>query len=224
MRVVVVGASGNVGTSLLEALAAEERVKSILGLARRRPRAEFAKTGWVEANRDGRPRVSLPRRRRRRSSRLAHPALSRPSRSAAHECRWQRARLPRRRGGGRTRAHLRLVGRGLLAGTEGSKRGRELAARRGTDELLRAAQGGGGAGARSLRERASGGEGGAHATRTDLQARGGKRSAATLPRPSAPEPAGPPGADSAPARCPEAPLSGCAFARRRGGLPARCRQ
>jgi len=50
MRAVVVGASGNVGTSLLETLAAEERVKSVVGLARRRPRAEFPKAEWVEAD------------------------------------------------------------------------------------------------------------------------------------------------------------------------------
>ena len=46
MRVVVVGASGNVGTSLLTALARETAVDSILGLARRIPKAEFPKTEW----------------------------------------------------------------------------------------------------------------------------------------------------------------------------------
>jgi len=50
MRVVIVGASGNVGTSLLEKLAAEETVESVLGLCRRRPRAEFPKTDWAEAD------------------------------------------------------------------------------------------------------------------------------------------------------------------------------
>ena len=49
MRVVVVGATGNVGTSLLEALGPEERVESILGIARRRPDVEPAKTTWAEA-------------------------------------------------------------------------------------------------------------------------------------------------------------------------------
>lgn len=33
MRVVVVGATGNVGTSLLEALAAEPEMETVLGLA-----------------------------------------------------------------------------------------------------------------------------------------------------------------------------------------------
>jgi UDP-glucose 4-epimerase len=50
MRVVIVGASGNVGTSLLEAIAADDAVESVLGLARRLPRAEFPKTEWREAN------------------------------------------------------------------------------------------------------------------------------------------------------------------------------
>ena len=49
MRVVVVGASGNVGTSLLRSLAAEPAVESVLGVARRLPRAEFAKTEWAAA-------------------------------------------------------------------------------------------------------------------------------------------------------------------------------
>ena len=50
MRVVVVGASGNVGTSLLRSLAAEPAVESVLGVARRLPRAEFAKTEWAAAD------------------------------------------------------------------------------------------------------------------------------------------------------------------------------
>jgi UDP-glucose 4-epimerase len=50
MRVVVVGASGNVGTSVLHALADEHGVTSILGIARRRPAAQFAKTEWAVAD------------------------------------------------------------------------------------------------------------------------------------------------------------------------------
>jgi len=50
VRVVVVGASGNVGTSLLRALAGEPGVDSILGLARRIPQAEFPKTEWRQAD------------------------------------------------------------------------------------------------------------------------------------------------------------------------------
>ena len=37
MRVVVVGATGNVGTSVLRSLENEERVESVLGVARRLP-------------------------------------------------------------------------------------------------------------------------------------------------------------------------------------------
>jgi UDP-glucose 4-epimerase len=50
MRIVIVGASGNVGTSLIEALANEGAIESVLGLCRRRPRAEFEKTEWAEAD------------------------------------------------------------------------------------------------------------------------------------------------------------------------------
>ena len=50
MRVVVVGASGNVGTSVLRALAAEPRVDSVLGIARRIPRQSFPKTEWRSAD------------------------------------------------------------------------------------------------------------------------------------------------------------------------------
>jgi len=50
MRVVVVGATGNVGTSVVRALAADPAVSSILGLARRRPGLEVAKTTWAAAD------------------------------------------------------------------------------------------------------------------------------------------------------------------------------
>jgi UDP-glucose 4-epimerase len=50
MRVVVVGASGNVGTSLLRSLAAEPAVESVLGIARRIPETKFPKTEWRAAD------------------------------------------------------------------------------------------------------------------------------------------------------------------------------
>jgi nucleoside-diphosphate-sugar epimerase len=50
MRVVVTGASGNVGTSLLAALAGEDAVTSVVGLARRRPDTEVAKVTWATAD------------------------------------------------------------------------------------------------------------------------------------------------------------------------------
>jgi UDP-glucose 4-epimerase len=50
MRVVVSGASGNVGTSVLEALGRESQVKEIVGLARRVPEVEMPKVEWVGAD------------------------------------------------------------------------------------------------------------------------------------------------------------------------------
>jgi nucleoside-diphosphate-sugar epimerase len=50
MRVVVTGASGNVGTSVLEALGAEPQVKEIVGIARRVPEVEMPKVEWVGAD------------------------------------------------------------------------------------------------------------------------------------------------------------------------------
>src|SRR3954447_17640070 len=48
MRVVVTGATGNVGTSLVRALGADERVTEIVGIARRRPELQYAKTTWEQ--------------------------------------------------------------------------------------------------------------------------------------------------------------------------------
>jgi nucleoside-diphosphate-sugar epimerase len=50
MRVIITGASGNVGTSVLEALARESRVKEIVGIARRLPEVEYPKVEWVGAD------------------------------------------------------------------------------------------------------------------------------------------------------------------------------
>ena len=50
MRVVVTGASGNVGTSVLEALAAEPQVKEIVGISRRVPEVVMPKVEWVGAD------------------------------------------------------------------------------------------------------------------------------------------------------------------------------
>src|ERR671915_1466773 len=50
MRVVVVGATGNVGTSVLRSLENEERVDSVLGLARRLPGLRLSKTEWAVAD------------------------------------------------------------------------------------------------------------------------------------------------------------------------------
>jgi nucleoside-diphosphate-sugar epimerase len=50
MRVVVIGATGNVGTSLLGALAEDAAVDEIVGVARRVPESEWPKTTWAPAD------------------------------------------------------------------------------------------------------------------------------------------------------------------------------
>ena len=59
MRVVVTGATGNVGTAVVRALAADDRVDSVLGIARRRPALELPKVEWAR----GRRRARRARRR-----------------------------------------------------------------------------------------------------------------------------------------------------------------
>jgi uncharacterized protein YbjT (DUF2867 family) len=50
MRVVVVGATGNVGTSLVRALAGDAGIESVVGIARRLPTLDVAKTEWIEGD------------------------------------------------------------------------------------------------------------------------------------------------------------------------------
>lgn len=50
MRVVVTGATGNVGTSVLESLSREPSVTEIVGVARRLPKLQVPKTHFVSAN------------------------------------------------------------------------------------------------------------------------------------------------------------------------------
>jgi UDP-glucose 4-epimerase len=50
MKVIVTGATGNVGTSTVEALSQSPEIEEIVGLARREPRAAPPKTSWLEAN------------------------------------------------------------------------------------------------------------------------------------------------------------------------------
>jgi UDP-glucose 4-epimerase len=50
MRVVVAGATGNIGTSLLRSLEGEEKVESVLGLARRLPSLSMPKVEWASAD------------------------------------------------------------------------------------------------------------------------------------------------------------------------------
>jgi UDP-glucose 4-epimerase len=50
MKVVITGATGNVGTSTVEALSESPQIDEIVGLARREPTWAPPKTSWVEAN------------------------------------------------------------------------------------------------------------------------------------------------------------------------------
>lgn len=50
MRIVVTGATGNIGTSVLAALSRDATVSSIVGVARRAPRTAFARTEHVTAD------------------------------------------------------------------------------------------------------------------------------------------------------------------------------
>lgn len=50
MKIVVTGATGNVGTSTVQALSESHEIDEIVGLARREPTWRPQKTSWVEAN------------------------------------------------------------------------------------------------------------------------------------------------------------------------------
>jgi UDP-glucose 4-epimerase len=50
MKVVVTGATGNVGTAVLRAMEADERITEVLGIARRRPALRLPKVTWLEAD------------------------------------------------------------------------------------------------------------------------------------------------------------------------------
>ncbi|MFF3322590.1 NAD-dependent epimerase/dehydratase family protein [Streptomyces sp. NPDC002889] len=50
LRVVVTGATGNVGTSVVRALAGDPRVDSVLGLARRVPELEISRVTWASVD------------------------------------------------------------------------------------------------------------------------------------------------------------------------------
>ena len=50
MRIAVVGATGNVGTSVLRSLIVDPQVESIVGIARRKPTIELDKVEWAQAD------------------------------------------------------------------------------------------------------------------------------------------------------------------------------
>src|SRR5437868_1531702 len=50
MRVVVVGATGNVGTSVMQALVADDALEEIVAVARRAPRTHWPRSRFVRAD------------------------------------------------------------------------------------------------------------------------------------------------------------------------------
>jgi uncharacterized protein YbjT (DUF2867 family) len=50
MRIVVFGATGNIGTAAVSALTADPEVRSVVGVARRRPTTAPAKVEWAAAD------------------------------------------------------------------------------------------------------------------------------------------------------------------------------
>jgi UDP-glucose 4-epimerase len=50
MKVVVIGATGNVGSALVRSLAGDERIEEIVGIARRRPTLQLPRTSWQQAD------------------------------------------------------------------------------------------------------------------------------------------------------------------------------
>jgi nucleoside-diphosphate-sugar epimerase len=50
MKIVITGATGNVGTSVLEALADEQQIEEIVGIARRIPERQFPRTRFLAAD------------------------------------------------------------------------------------------------------------------------------------------------------------------------------
>ena len=60
-RVVVTGATGNVGTSVVRALSGDARVGEIIGISRRAPAITIQKTRWVQADvaRDGESKAKI---------------------------------------------------------------------------------------------------------------------------------------------------------------------
>jgi nucleoside-diphosphate-sugar epimerase len=80
MRIVVTGATGNLGTSVIAALGSDTRVAEIVGIARRRPELQSPRTTWIEADVVDAPLTALFRG----ADAVIHLAwLIQPSRDAA---------------------------------------------------------------------------------------------------------------------------------------------
>ena len=128
VRVIVTGATGNVGTSVLKALAADPSVDEVVGLARRLPSIDAEKVRWVEADvASSDLHLALRRRRRGDPPGLGDPAESRPGGDGARQRARKRAGLRGGGPGGNPDLDPRLLGRGLLRRAEGPPGRRELA-------------------------------------------------------------------------------------------------
>ena len=129
MRVVVTGATGNVGTAVLRALDADPGVDG----SWRWPAGTRADRWWRELVSAGfhRPaRVRLRRRRRRGAPSVADPARPRRVGDRSGQPARQPAGIRRGRGRARLQSHLRVLGGCLFAWSEGAARRRVLADRR----------------------------------------------------------------------------------------------
>ena len=131
MRVVVTGATGNVGHRLAARLGGEAAVREIVGVARRRRTRAAPKTRWVQRRRrPRRPRAAPARRRRGRAPRLADPALARRAPSRTRSTSRAAARVFEAAAAAGVRGdRLRVLGRRLRPGPEGPRRRRVVADR-----------------------------------------------------------------------------------------------
>ena len=221
MRVVVTGASGNVGTSVLRSLGHDPAVDSILGLARRIPEARFSKTEWAAAD----VAYSDLTEHFRGADAVVHLAwLIQPGRDESTTQPGQRGRQPagvRRRGRGRGQvAGVRLVGRGVLEGPQGPGGGRVVGDRGNPLVVLLAAQVRGRADPRPLRVGQPRRPGRAPAAGSDLQARRRHGNPAAVRRAVPAQPAGATGVDPGGARRGGAALPGRPLPRRGRGVSA----
>jgi len=123
-RVVVLGATGNVGTSVVAALAADPRVASILGVARRRPQWSAPRTEWAQADIERDDLVGLFRG----ADVVIHLAwLIQPTHSPLLTWRTNvvgSLRVPGRRQGRRAGVGVRVLSRRVLAGIPAEGQGR----------------------------------------------------------------------------------------------------
>jgi hypothetical protein len=142
MKAVVVGATGNVGTSVVAAAAGDPQVESILGVARRKPEwTAPAHAVGPRRRRAGRRGEPVPRRGRGGPHRQAVPASAPTGSHLAHERAGEHARLPCRRRREGPGAGIRLIGGRVLARAEGLDRRRVVAHRRLARRQLHAGEG-----------------------------------------------------------------------------------